>query len=690
MVPDELFAPESVAIIGASRRKGSIGRTIVENMLRYGYEGVIYPINPKAKSIAGIKCYPSVLDIDDRVDTAIIAVPACVVPSVLEDCGKKGVKCAVIISAGFREVGEEGARLEDDVLSIAKKYGIRVVGPNCMGVINSAPSIRLAGTFAPVLPSHGNVGFVSQSGALGIAILDYAEEINMGISKFVSVGNGADLGVEEMLEYLGNDDDTDVILLYIESMKKPRVFVDIARRVSRKKPIIAVKAGRTEAGARAAASHTGALASSWLVVRSALKQGGVIIASSVDELFDYALAFSLQPIPRGRRVAILTNGGGPGILATDACVSEGLEMAKLSMETVQKMRKILPSIASLKNPVDVTPMASIEDYENAAKCLLSDDGVDALISIFVPPTYIEPADVAMAVSRASEGGNKPVLGVFMGKGNILYDVEHVRGRRIPAYLFPESAARALSAMCERAEFLARGERDEIAMEIKYDVLDFVGDKHGVLSLNQSLAIAEKMGFKTPRYVFCAREESLQDFAKKIGYPLVIKAVVEGKTHKTEFGGVAIDIGNEEELIDKANKIVGRLKDMGIYDKFAGFVLQEMVSGIEVIIGGLRDEKFGPLVMLGVGGIFVEIMRDISFRIAPIARTDALEMMAELKAGRIFEGFRGRGVNKDEIIDAIVRASRVIASMERIKEMEFNPVIVNEEGAFVVDARFVLK
>ncbi len=692
---DTIFKPRSIAVVGTSRRDGTIGRVILHNLVAYGFNGPVYPVNPNAEYVNSIKCYPSVSSIPDPIDLAVIVVPKESVLPVVEECGEKGVKGVVVISAGFKEIGEKGIRLEKELVDLIKKYGMRLVGPNCMGVINTAKDIRMDATFGSTLPLDGHMGFMSQSGALGNIILEYADELKIGFSKFISMGNKADVSANDMLMDLENDENTNIILMYLESFGNPRKFTKIARRLTKKKPIIAVKAGRTLAGARAASSHTGALAGLDVAVDALFEQCGVLRATSIEELFDYAVAFSNQPLPRGKRVAIVTNAGGPGIIATDACVSLGLEMSTFDDESYKKLEEALPEEASTQNPVDILGDGGPKRYEKALDVVLKDKNVDSVITIFVPPLMSKTLDVAVAISRVSANYDKPVLGCFMGREEVLTSIQELEKNNIPAYLFPESAAKSIAGMYKYYQLRQRREGDIRYFEVDKKKVGNILDEakkvnYGFLPLSQVKDILEAYGFKFPESVFSKDEDEAINIAKRIGFPVALKISSPDIIHKSDAGGVALGLEDESELREGYKRMISDVKQKAPKARIEGITVQKMVEGgKETILGMSLDPNFGPLIMFGLGGIYVEVLKDVSFRIAPITDLDAHEMVKSVKSYPLLSGVRGeKPVDIDSIEEYIQRISRLVEDFPEIEEVDVNPFVVFEKGRCcnVVDAR----
>lgn len=697
---DPIFRPRSIAVVGASRSRGSIGREILHNLIDYGFNGMVFPVNPKASVVHSIKCYRSVLEVPEEIDLAVVVVPRPLIMRVVEECGLKGVKGLVVITAGFKEVGEEGAELEEELKERVKKYGMRMVGPNCMGIINTDPDTRLDATFAATFPISGNVGFMSQSGALGVAILDHARMINLGFSMFASMGNKLDISGNDLLEYWEHDKNTDVILLYLESFGNPRRFTKLARRVVRKKPIIAVKAGRTRAGARAASSHTGAIAGLDMATEALFEQCGVLRVNSVEELFDLAQAFAHQPIPQGNRIAILTNAGGPGIMATDACVNLGLKMAKLSDQSIAKLKSFCVEEASLTNPIDMVAGAGAGDYSRALEILLKDGGVDGVIVIFVHPITIDPFEVAEAIVEINRKKfGKPILCCFMGREDESSGIGVLRKNNLPVYLFPESAALALSAMTKYRDIRDRepGKVRTFPVDKKV-VRDIItgaqseGREH--LSEGEVEAILKAYGLPMPKSKLVIQKEEAVAFADGIGYPVVLKLISTQVIHKSDVGGVVLDIRNRRELEQGFEQILKGVHKLG--DRITDFqiMVQEMVKGgKETIIGMSIDPHFGPLIMFGLGGIYVETIKDINFRIHPITDREALDMVESLKSYPLLQGVRGEPpVDIGVVTESIQRVSQLVGDFTCIRELDINPFIVfpERDKCKAVDARIRIK
>lgn len=691
-----LFFPRSIAVIGASNDAASIGGRLFNNILAEGFTGPLYPVNPSSKVVRSVRAYPNIEEVPDKVDLAFVVVPQRFVVDVVEQCGRAGVRGVVVISAGFSEVGEQGARDEQRLLDIVRDSGMRMVGPNCMGLLNTASSVRLNGTFAPVYPPPGNVAMSSQSGALGIAILDYANRSNIGISQFVSVGNKTDVSGNDLIMAWEDDPQTDVIALYLESFGNPAKFSRIARRIGRRKPIIAVKSGRTSAGSRAASSHTGALASSDEAVNALFRQAGVIRVDTIEELFDTATLLANQPVPVGRRVGIVTNAGGPGILAADSLEGNGLAIPELSEGLQASIAERLPAEASARNPVDLIASGGPEEFGHATSLLLESGEVDAVIAIYVPTTAEGSDAVAGALRSCQEAydGDVTFLSVFMqadGAGKAL--AGHSESRSIPTYTFPEAAAHALARAVRHGEW--RGRDPGVPRQLEPDqveairpiidaALDRMGEAGGWLEADEIDRVLQLAGLRTPATRVAATEEEALVAAAEIGGPVVLKVISEDALHKSDVGGVVLGVEGEAEVSEAFSQVTG------VVPRFEGVLVQEFVpGGHEVLIGMAQDPNFGPMVVYGLGGVYVELLKDVSFRLHPITDTDAREMVREPRGALLLDGYRNNPEGDIPALeDSLERISALISVVPELAEMDLNPVKVLEpgEGVVVVDAR----
>ncbi|MDK2781202.1 MAG: hypothetical protein PWR13_230 [Archaeoglobi archaeon] len=690
-----MFNPDSIAVIGASRDVGSVGHSILMN-LKKTYRGRIYPVNPKAETIEGLKCYKSVKEIPDKVGLAIIVVPNRIVPQVLEECGQKRVKYVIVISAGFRETGTEGARLERECLGIVKEYGMRMLGPNCLGIIDTHTPMNA--TFAAGMARKGNIAFMSQSGALCTAILDWTLVENVGFSKFVSLGNKADLNETDFLEVFHRDDNTEVILAYLEGIKEGRRFIELAREVSKKKPIIVLKSGTSTAGLRAVSSHTGTLAGSEVAYQTAFKQYGILRARSVEEMFDWARAFSTQPRINGNRIAIVTNAGGPGILATDACEKEGLRLARFSDETVKRLREALPPAANFYNPVDVLGDARPDRYRKALEAVMEDERVDGVLCIVTPQAMTSSEEVAEVIVEISKKYRKPILCSFMGGELMEKGVRILRENGIPNYLDPERAAKTFKAMVTFEENRRKERGNFVRFEVNREKVRRIIDaarRKGITYLGlETLDILDAYGIPVVKSRIVKNEEEAVKASRELGYPVVMKILSPQIVHKSDVGGVVVGIQSDEEAKLSYNKIIENVKRYVPDAEIKGVLVQQMVSGgVETIVGSTKDAQFDNMLMFGLGGIYVEVLKDVSFRLAPITREEAREMIDEIKSGKILKGYRGsKGYDIEAIQDVLLRVSQLITDFPEILELDINPLVVfeNGKGCIAVDARLTLE
>lgn len=695
---NNIFRPKSIAMIGATDRPGTIGREIVHNLISYGFTGKVFPVNPKNEVIHSIKCHPSILDIPDKVDLAIIVVRKELVLPTVEECGQKGVGGLVVITSGFKEIGEEGAEREAQLLARVRHYNMRMIGPNCFGVINTHPDFSMNATFSRTAPLRGKIGFMSQSGALGEAILNHARKLGIGFSMFASVGNKADISGNALLNYWKDDPETQIILLYLESFGDAETFTRIARTITRNKPIIAVKSGKTTAGARATASHTGALAGYDVGVDALFDQCGVLRVNTIQELFDVAKGFELQPAPKGRRVVVLTNAGGPGILATDAAAGMGLDVVRLDPRTEAGLREFLPPEAATGNPVDMIASATAEHYKRALDLLFVDPNVDAIICVFVPPIMIDQMAVAEAIIAASRGREKPILSCFMGPTTEgLSGADLLRDAGIPVYTFPEELASTYSLMIKSVAWRSRPEIKVVppstAVERARSTLSRIAESGETMVLgDRALDIIAESGIPVASLVKTDSADHAATSAARIGYPVVLKLDAKDLVHKTEVGGVITDVRSEEELRRHYDALMSRAGARHLKD--AHVVIQPMVrGGVEMVLGMVRDPKFGPLVMCGLGGVFVEVVNDVAFKLPPLTENDALEMIGHLRGRKLLEGFRGSPpMDKGPIVNALVTLSQLVEGFPIIHELDINPFVVCADGQMTraIDARIVLR
>ncbi|HEY2824979.1 MAG TPA: acetate--CoA ligase family protein [Gemmatimonadales bacterium] len=711
---DPILRPTSVAVVGASRQENTIGWQILDNLLTHGFQGAVYPVNPKATAVHSVSAYAAVSAIPKAPDLAVIAVPKEHVLQVVKDCIRAGVKGLVVISAGFKEVGGAGVERERELLGVVKAAGLRLVGPNCMGVINTDPAVRLNATFAPAMPPAGPVAFMSQSGAMGLSVLDYAESLGIGISMFVSAGNKADVSGNDLLEYAGQDGRTTMVLMYLENFGNPARFVEIGRKLSRTKPICVVKSGRTGAGARAAQSHTGALAGTELATDAIIAQAGAMRAETVEELFDLAMAFANQPLPSGNRVAIVTNAGGPGIITADACEANGLTVTPLAAATEKKLQSRLPEEASVRNPVDLIASATAQSYEFALDCVLQDPNVDAAIAAFVPPLGIQTKDVAEAIVRVNARHQaKPLLAVLMGRQGLPAGLAELHEARVPAYIFPESAARALGAMWRHRRQATRPlgavpplKTDDRAVTKILDATVNAG--HTKLSEPDALKVLEAYGIPVVPWRFVSKDgpaslpNGAAQAAATLGFPVALKVVSQAVVHKTDVGGVALNLASEAAVSRAVREIIQRVTTGARKPKekakkgpsheaepaIDGILVQKMAPpGRETIVGMTRTPGVGPMVMFGLGGVYVEVLRDVVLRLAPITDADADAMLRGVRSFALLEGVRGEAARDlGALTDALLRVSQLAARHPRIAELDINPLLSLAKGALALDAR----
>jgi len=696
---EPLFAPRAVAVVGASARRDSVGQSVFRNLLSSGYTGVVYPINPKHRSILGVRSYASVLEVDDDLDLVVIAVPASAIPEVLGQCAQKGVRSAIVLSAGFKETGAEGAVFEDEMRKRAEEAGIALLGPNCLGLINTDPAVSMNATFARVMAAPGHVAFLSQSGALCTSILDYARAQHIGFSKFISFGNKTDIDEIDLLRYLATDEKTSAILMYVEELSEGPRFIHLAREITGVigKPILAIKTGRTQQGASAASSHTGSLAGADAAYDAIMAQAGVLRVDTVQELFDYAMAFGSQPMPRGDRVAIVTNAGGPGIMATDACVYQGLNLAEFSAETTDKLQEALPAAASCHNPVDLVGDARSDRYRAALAAVLKDRGVDGVIAILTPQNMTDIDGIASVLAELAQESSKPLFASFMGGVDVASGVQILRRNNVPHYPFPEGAARVFAAMWRYQRWLDRPRTEERIFDVDRKAVNEIFSKaraEGRTQLPESEAVAvlAAYGFPTLRAETASASADIEGICGRLGFPLVMKIASPDILHKTDVGGVVLNIKDvsaaEKAFADMMNSVKKQRPDAEIW----GVHMQQMAaSGREVILGATRDARFGPMLMFGLGGIYTEALGDVTFRLAPLRELSARHMLEQIRGRKILTGTRGQGpVDFAVLQECLERLSQLVVEFPTIKEIDINPLIAYEEGAVAADARIILE
>ena len=693
-----ILAPHSVAVIGASRTRGSIGAELFHNLISVGFKGPVYPVNPSATEIDGVRAYGSVLDIEGDVEMAVITVPAAAVAGVARQCAQKGVRGLVVITAGFGESGPEGVELQHRLVEICRQAGMRLIGPNCMGVINTAPAVNLDATFAPDKPTRGRIGFLSQSGGLGIAVMARAQALGSGVSSFVSVGNKADISGNDLIQFWEADPETGLIMLYLESFGNPRKFARIARRVSRSKPILAVKGGRTQAGNRATSSHTGALLSASDVTVDALfEQAGVIRTDTLAELFDAALLIGTQPLPKGNRVAILTNAGGPAILCADACEAGGLVVPPLPAAVRSELASFLPGAASTANPVDMLAAASGDDYRRAINILAACGDIDAIVVIFTPPLVTQASEVVRAIHTAARELPRevPLMSVFMSKQSTPRVIRSGEVA-IPHYPFPEEAAHALSLASRYASWRAQPDEPAAVLSgVDPDrasavIASALARGPGWMTSESVVELLACYGIPLVETRFAGSPRQAGDVAKEIGAPVALKAVAPGVLHKTDAGGVSLGLKGEAAVERAAEAMADAFQAAG--HPVEGFLLQPMVAeGVEMIVGVVQDQSFGPVLACGAGGTATELLKDVAVRITPITHAEASRMVRSLKTYPQLDGYRGAPkADVPALEDVLLRVSALVEAHPQVAEMDLNPLVVHEHGTVAVDARIRLE
>ncbi len=692
------FNPESVAIVGASRQKNKVGYEILTNMIAAGYQGKIFPVNPNADAIEGLKCYPDLKSIGETPDLVIIIVPAKVVPAVMQDCAKVAVKSVIIITAGFRETGKEGKELEDRIVQIARQSGIRVIGPNCLGVI--APANNLNASFGGDLPAAGSIGYLSQSGALLAAILDMANADNIGFSKLVSIGNKADIDELDVIKALASDPETRVIAGYLESITDGSSFVREVEMISHDKPILLMKSGGTEAGARAASSHTGSLAGSEIAYESAFARAGIIRCDSIRQQFNYAQTIALQPLPKGPNVAVITNAGGAGIIAADAVEDVGLVFSKLTNETIKKLAEKLPPAANLHNPIDVLGDALADRYEFALDVVLDDPNVDTVLILLTPQAMTEAKATAEAIVKVSKlKPKKPVITCFLGSEKVAKGRQVLREGGIPEIGSPKGAVETIKAVTDYVRWRNRPKRVVKLFPVNRRKVENIIERHlrqDILEIGESESkeILEAYGFVTPKGAVATTAEQAASIAEQLGYPVVLKIWSPDILHKSDVGGVKTGLAGENEVRDAFDLMMYRVPQKRPEAQILGVLVQEMCcKGREVILGMHKDPHFGPLMMFGMGGIMVEVLKDVSFYLAPLTAREAKQMLINTRTYQMLKGVRGqKGVDMDAIAEGLQRLSQLVTEFPQIREMDINPYMVGPEGTtpVAVDARMTLE
>ena len=696
---DKIMKPKAIAVVGASTKEHTIGSDIMKRLQEYKFNGKIYPVNPKGGIIEGLQAYTSVNEIPGEVDLAIIVVNAKFVLSTIDQCHEKGIKGLCIITAGFKETGKEGAEAEKALLAKVREYGMRCVGPNCLGVVNTDPEVRMDGCFAESLPERGHIGFVSQSGALGGGILNILKDLNLGFAQFISIGNQADVNAETALEYWENEEDVEQILLYMESIQNPSNFRKLATRISKKKPVLALKAGRSAAGASAASSHTGSLAGADKAANALLNQSGVIREYSLKNLFATAKVFANCPIPKGDRVAIITNSGGPGIMATDAVCEYGMQMAQITDATKEKLRSFLPSAASVKNPIDMIASAPIEHYKETLKTVIADPNVDMIMVIYLPFLGLKDIDVAKAVMEIkAQYPEKPVIGVFMTKSEFFSKLSDM-DVNMPFFMYAEEAADGFNRLNQQRKWMERPEGQIPVYDVdreraKQIIKQSLSEGRAQLTTRESIDVLDAYGIRVCKSGFATTEEEVVEVGNSIGYPVVMKMTSKTTSHKTDVGGVRVNIQSEEQLRAEYRDLIAKLTEKGLIEGLEGVIIQEMVKGNrEMVCGIATDPQYGPMMMFGLGGVFIEVMKDVTFRIAPLTDIDAQEMIKSVKAYKLLEGARGTTpAQMDQIEETLLRLSQLVHDFSFIDELDINPLLISEKTGegIAVDGRIKVR
>jgi len=686
---DAIFSPKSVAVLGASSTPGKVGHDIFANILRGEYTGTLYPVNPKARSILCVRCYESITEIPDPVDMAMIILPPKLALQAVRDCVEKGIRGIVIVSAGFKEVGGEGAQIETEIADVCRRADIPLVGPNCLGVINPHPDVRLNASFSTHLPEYGNISFISQSGALCTAVLDFAMSRGYGFSKFISIGNKADVDEFDLLQYYHKDPETRVMMVYMEELRMRENFVDKLKHITsdhRPTPILVIKSGKTASGAKAASSHTGSLAGSEAVYNAIFDEAGIMRVDTVDELFDYAGVFSANRLPAGNRTAIITNAGGPGIIATDMTEVSGLKLAQFSDETDAALRQHLPPTANFSNPVDVIGDAPSKRYEHALDAVIKDDGVDCVLMILTPQSMTDAIGTAKAIVKTYKNTDKPIICCFMGVVDVSAGVQYLQEHHVPVYAFPENAARAMGRLYEATRWLTRTILPQYDLTFDRDRARQIVDeclKSGktVLGEHDGARLLQCYGFPTlPAEVVGSAQEAGQA-AEKMGFPVVMKVVSPQILHKMDAKAVVLNIETTREAQQAYTDIVSNAKDYNPDAQIQGVMVTKMAPrGEEVILGVNRHPGFGHLLMFGFGGIYVELFKNVSFRLAPIGRNNARRMIRSVRGYQILTGYRGKPKADIETIEKLlVGLSGLVTDCPQVKELDINPLLVHEEG-----------
>ena len=690
-----MLNPKSVAVIAASDEKGSIGYTIFENLIKSKFQGDVFAVNPNYDKVQGYASMAKVTDIDSDVDLAVIATPASTVAEILNQCAEKKIQSAVILSAGFKEAGEKGTELYKEIKEICDKNNIRAIGPNCMGLINPWIDLNLGFYSRPAL--QGNLAFISQSGALSSSILDWAVDQSVGFSGFVSIGSMMDVNFSDLIEYFEEDENTDIILLYIESLLDGERFLEVASRVSSKKPILAIKSGHSDLGAKVAASHTGALTANDMIYDAAFESSGVLRVYSVGELFRLAKGFSTQPFPKGTNLAIVSNAGGPAVMATDQVVKSGVNLASLSDQTVEELKKLLPYYANTNNPIDVLGNASASTFAKSVDLCLNDEGVDGIIAIFTTQGVTDPTEAAQAFVDNYKPGDKPVLACWMGEGDVKEAREILEKARIPNYRYPGNTVKVFAKMVQYTTLQERPqqkkEKGEYDCELAKTIIQYAGvqDRERLTEL-EAKQILNCYGIATPNSVLATDVMEAEYEAVKLGFPVVMKIVSPDIGHKIDVGGVVLNIKDYHEAEDAYNNLISNVTEKAPDVEIMGVLVEKMVDKrYELLIGAVRDKTFGPAIVFGMGGTLVELLNDAHMALAPLSREEAFLLIQRTKAHTLISGFRGMpAINKDHLIDVLVNFSHLINDLDNILEVDINPFAIDEEGGVALDAHMLIK
>jgi len=687
------FKPSGVALIGASSDPGKLSHGILKNLLSYGFQGGVYPVNPKSDSILDLPCYPSIANVPDPVDLAVIILPAPYIAQVIDDCGKRGIRSVIVISGGFKEVGSEGLQREQELLLIAEKWGIRIIGPNCVGTVDLHSGLNTS--FIKGLPPKGGIAFISQSGAVCGGAVDYLLDKGLGFSHFISLGNQSDVSETDMVAYLAQDPAVKVIAIYAESIKNGARFIETVKQTTPQKPVLILKAGRSVSGAKAVSSHTGSLAGSNDAYQAAFQQSGAIVAHSMEELFVLASVFSTQPLPAGNRVAIVTNAGGPAALASDVLDQYGLSLATLQDDTIARLRAVMNPAAQVENPVDMLGGATPEEYRLAMELVLADTNVDAVIPVLVPQSLVNSAAVAQTWVDTVKTSRKPVASCIMGEASVQKAFEILRANGIPSFVFPEDCARGLGQLYAYAKSRNFSDGQPFSLPENSSASDFLSAMPSpFLGELESRTFLSCYDIPLVGGGFAQTIHEAQAIAEKIGYPVAMKIVSPQILHKSDAGGIVLNLQNAAELLSAHETMMNRVTESSPSAQIEGVLIERMApKGLEVIVGMKRDPSFGPLMMFGLGGIYVELFKDVAFGIAPLTRADVNRMIDNTKASALLAGIRGGAkLDREALVDLILRLSAIALNHPAVQEMEINPLLIlpDGQGVMALDTRAILE